>query len=311
MNIDLNNSYATETFGESFSGDVNSRGSEEGDPHGYIDSLFDRNADDDVEGDADADTETKICESQDNPNDGIDSFESLKKSFEMRLVVGTEIDILHAVHKLYCDYAAVMGFSVRKGNQEYFNPTDDVRMKMYHCSCAGTADNKSSKGRIAAYKKQSYRSNCDAKLRADLLLRSARNMSRQKKRLLISMRASGIGVSKAYRFLEDEAGGRENIGFIRKDVYNELNSENRNMSKVDNGDANKLLDILTDRGMSDPSFFWKVKLSDDGRLENLFFRDTRCLIDYQHFGDVLSVDATYKTNKYDLICIPLIGINHH
>ncbi|XP_057770058.1 protein FAR1-RELATED SEQUENCE 5-like [Salvia miltiorrhiza] len=125
------------------------------------------------------------------------------------------------------------------------------------------------------------------------------------------MRASGIGVSRAYRFLEKEAGSRENIGFIRKDIYNELQKESRKVSKINDGDANKLLEMLTDRGMSDPSFFWKVKLSDDGRLKNLFFRDTRCLVDYQHFGDVLSVDATYKTNKYDLICVPMIGINHH
>ncbi|XP_057770674.1 protein FAR1-RELATED SEQUENCE 5-like [Salvia miltiorrhiza] len=125
------------------------------------------------------------------------------------------------------------------------------------------------------------------------------------------MRASGIGVSRAYHFLENEADSRQNIGFIRKDVFKKLYKESRNMSKLKHGDANKLMEILTNKGMSDPSCFWKVKLSDDGRLQNLFFRDTRCLIDYQHFGDVLSVDATYKTNKYDFICVSLVGINHH
>ncbi|XP_057808407.1 protein FAR1-RELATED SEQUENCE 5-like [Salvia miltiorrhiza] len=79
---------------------------------------------------------------------------------------------------------------------------------------------------------------------------------------------------------------------------------------VSDVDANKLYEFLTQKGLTDPSFYWKLK-GDSGRLENLFFRDSRCLIDYQHFGDVLFVDSTFKTNKYGLVCVPFIGINHH
>ncbi|KAG8376357.1 hypothetical protein BUALT_Bualt09G0054700 [Buddleja alternifolia] len=32
-------------------------------------------------------------------------------------------------------------------------------------------------------------------------------------------------------------------------------------------------------------------------------------IDYEYFGDVLSVDTTYKTNQYDLICAAFVGLN--
>ncbi|XP_057808405.1 protein FAR1-RELATED SEQUENCE 5-like [Salvia miltiorrhiza] len=93
------------------------------------------------------------------------------------------------------------------------------------------------------------------------------------------MTSSGIGVSCAYRFVEKEAGSRENVGFLPKDLYNEINRDRRLLAKVKDVDANKL--------------------------------DSRCLIDYQHFGDVVSVDSTYNTNKYGLICVPFIGINHH
>ncbi|XP_057793350.1 protein FAR1-RELATED SEQUENCE 5-like [Salvia miltiorrhiza] len=234
--------------------------------------------------------------------------------------------------------SVLCGFSVRKGSQCYFLNTAAVRAKIYHCSCHGSPDNKCSIGRVSVCKRQSYRSNCNAKLRVaredvespwkvtifdnehnhklldpseSYLLRSARNMSQSKKILLVALTSSGIGVSRAYRFLENEAGSRANIGFLRKDVYNVLNSERREMAKVANADANKLLEYFTDKGKSDPSFYWRVKIGDDGRLKNLFFRDTRYLVDYQHFGDVVSVDATYKTNKYDLACVPIIEINHH
>ncbi|XP_057771005.1 protein FAR1-RELATED SEQUENCE 5-like [Salvia miltiorrhiza] len=44
---------------------------------------------------------------------------------------------------------------------------------------------------------------------------------------------------------------------------------------------------------------------------NFFFRDSRSSLDYDYFGDVLSVDSTYQTNKYKLVCVPFIGVNHH
>ncbi|XP_057797111.1 protein FAR1-RELATED SEQUENCE 5-like [Salvia miltiorrhiza] len=225
----------------------------------------------------------------------------------------------------------MIGFSARTRSQGYFKDRKTVSSKAYHCSCEERPDNKSSNGRLATFKKHSYRSNCKARLRVSrtnvespwvvtlfdkehnhellhpsesYLLHSARKMEHSHKTLLMAMKSSGIGVSRAYRFLE-------NIGFTRKDVYNELHRESTKLANVANADANKLMEYLTEKGLSDPSFYWKVKVSEDGRLQNLFFRDSRCLVDYQHFGDVISVDATYKTNKYDLICVPIVGINHH
>ncbi len=35
------------------------------------------------------------------------------------------------------------------------------------------------------------------------------------------------------------------------------------------------------------------------------------MVDYDCFGDVLVFDTTYRTNKYNLICAPFVGINYH
>ncbi|XP_057803891.1 protein FAR1-RELATED SEQUENCE 5-like [Salvia miltiorrhiza] len=205
-----------------------------------------------------------------------------------RLEVGSLVDTLDDVFDLYTEYGRFNGFSVRKGTQR---PDEDAPWKV----------------RTFA-KKHNHEL---LKHSESYLLRSARKMSDGKKRLIVGMKSSGIGVSKAFRFMENEAGGRQNVGFTRNDVYNELDRENRKMCRVDNADANKLVEYLTEKGLTEPSFYWKVKLSDDCRLEHLFYRDSRCLIDYQHFGDVVFVDATYKTNKYDLMCVPIVGMNHH
>ncbi|XP_057783728.1 protein FAR1-RELATED SEQUENCE 5-like [Salvia miltiorrhiza] len=332
MDIDLNISCSSDGCSDSYSG------------NGIQFDLSKSDSGGDNEQSTDAMSEESVRANEDEPNGESVEEESVNgdlvtlRAVESMINVGSAIDTLDEVFVLYCQYAKMIGFSARKGAQGKFKNTEIECSKAFHCSCEGPPDNKASNGRLAAYKKQSYRSNCKARLRVSrtdvdspwvvtlfekehnhelvhpsesYLLRSARKMAHSQKTLLMAMKSSGIGVSRSYRFLENEAGSRENIGFIRKDVYNELNSNNAKMAKVPNYDANKLLEYFTEKGLSDPSFYWKVKVTDDGRLQNLFFRDSRCLTDYQHFGDVISVDATYKTNKYDLICVPIVGINHH
>ena len=41
-----------------------------------------------------------------------------------------------------------------------------------------------------------------------------------------------------------------------------------------------------------------------------FWRDGRSRIDYNSFGDVICFDNTYRTNKYNMICAPFVGVNH-
>ncbi|XP_057771218.1 protein FAR1-RELATED SEQUENCE 5-like [Salvia miltiorrhiza] len=326
MNIDLNLPFGNDGIEDSVSG---SKGPS---------SIF-NNGDGYDDGDEDCNRSNNFDNGEEcDPEIGDCSVQVSRKLVEGLLNVGCYVDTLDEVHVLYREYGRLTGFSVRKGRQCYFFNSTCVRAKIYYCSCEGFPDNKCSIGRVPVCKRQSYRCNCKAKLRVcrddiespwkvtifynehnhelldpseSYLLRSARNMSQSKKTLLIALTSSGIGVSRAYRFMEIEAGCRANVGFLRKDAYNELNRERRRMSKVPNADVNRLLEYFTDKGLSDPSFYWKVKVDDDGRLKNLYFRDTRCLVDYQHFGDVISVDATYKTNKYDLVCVPIIGINHH
>ncbi|XP_057771117.1 protein FAR1-RELATED SEQUENCE 11-like [Salvia miltiorrhiza] len=227
-----------------------------------------------------ADTEVGEC-----------SVQVSKQLVESLLNVGCYVDTLDEVHVLYREYGRLSGFSVRKGSQSYFLNSMTVRSKMYNCSCEGLPDNKCSIERVPVCKRQSYRCNCKVKLRVardegdspwkvtifdndhnhklldpseSYLLRSARNMSQSKKTLLIALTSSGIGVSRAYRFLENEAGCRANVGFLRKDVYNALNIERREMSKVENVDVNRLIEYFTDKGLRDPLFYWKVKVGDDG-----------------------------------------------
>ncbi|KAL8551639.1 hypothetical protein ACS0TY_000642 [Phlomoides rotata] len=52
-------------------------------------------------------------------------------------------------------------------------------------------------------------------------------------------------------------------------------------------------------------------MNEEGRLLNVFWRDSMVQEDFGIYGDVMVFDTTYKTNKYDLICAPFVGVNNH
>ncbi|KAF5443133.1 hypothetical protein F2P56_035720 [Juglans regia] len=54
-----------------------------------------------------------------------------------------------------------------------------------------------------------------------------------------------------------------------------------------------------------------MDLDDEGRLKNIFWADPRSRAAYQYFGDVVTFDTTYLTNRYGMPFAPFVGINHH
>ncbi|XP_057802906.1 protein FAR1-RELATED SEQUENCE 5-like [Salvia miltiorrhiza] len=263
--------------------------------------------------------------------------EDLVGELRTKFCVGTIlVDEVWKIHVLYCHYAHLTGFSVRKGEQRYFGKDGPIQFKEFLCSCSGLTDPSRLSSRGPVYKKMITRTDCPAKLivqRYDLgpfsvldfqsehnhelvpkdqayLLRSNRMLTYGHKALLEAMQSAGIAVSIACKFMENESGGVGNVGFTRKDAYHHMERLKR-ATKVANGDSIELQKYFTTKSNEEPYFYWKYELDDDGRLMNFFFRDSRSLVDYEAFGDVLSVDTTYRTNRYNLVCTPFVGINHH
>ncbi|XP_042950292.1 protein FAR1-RELATED SEQUENCE 5-like [Carya illinoinensis] len=60
-----------------------------------------------------------------------------------------------------------------------------------------------------------------------------------------------------------------------------------------------------------PRFFALMDLDDEGRLKNVFRADPRSRAAYQYFGDVVTFDTTYLTNRYGMPFALFVGVNHH
>ena len=60
-----------------------------------------------------------------------------------------------------------------------------------------------------------------------------------------------------------------------------------------------------------PSYYFATQLDCEELITNIFWADARMIIDYSYFGDVITFDTTYSTNKDARPLGVFLGLNHH
>ncbi|KAJ0856894.1 putative MULE transposase domain, FHY3/FAR1 family [Helianthus annuus] len=62
---------------------------------------------------------------------------------------------------------------------------------------------------------------------------------------------------------------------------------------------------------SQPNLSYDYITDEENRLKGLFWCDDQAKHNYHVFGDVISFDATYRSNKYSMVFVPFTGIDNH
>ncbi|QHO25130.1 Protein FAR1-RELATED SEQUENCE [Arachis hypogaea] len=120
---------------------------------------------------------------------------------------------------------------------------------------------------------------------------------------------AGIRPSKTYQSFVTAAGGHRELNFIEKDVRNYITREVRNVSKQE--DAKEFGKYLLRMKEKNQNFFFELELEEDQSIKLAFWADARSRAAFEYFGDVISFDTTYNTNRYNLVCGSFVGVNHH
>ncbi|KAF5475046.1 hypothetical protein F2P56_006893 [Juglans regia] len=63
--------------------------------------------------------------------------------------------------------------------------------------------------------------------------------------------------------------------------------------------------------MQNDGFVYVIDVDEELRLRNVFWADARSRATYEYFGDVITFDTTYLTNRYGMPFAPFVGVNHH
>ncbi|XP_038688530.1 protein FAR1-RELATED SEQUENCE 5-like [Tripterygium wilfordii] len=235
------------------------------------------------------------------------------------------------IYAYYKRYANQIGFSVALRSQ-HVGVNGELKYFVIECSRAGK---KKSKSELNPLKPSlSAKVDCKARLRAilqkdetfmiskvvlehnhELISSDIRHFKCNKrintptKRRLELNDQAGIGVSRNFTSLVVEAGGYDHLSFDEKDCRNYIEKARR--LRLGEGDAESIRNYFLRMQRENSNFFYIIDFDDNCRIKNLFWADSRSRSSYEVFGDVVSFDTTYLTNKYDMSFAPFVGVNHH
>ncbi|XP_072074487.1 protein FAR1-RELATED SEQUENCE 5-like [Arachis hypogaea] len=141
------------------------------------------------------------------------------------------------------------------------------------------------------------------------MLKQHRKLNMSICRTIENNEEAGIRPSKTYQSFVAAAGGYRELNFIEKDVRNYITREVRNVSEQE--DANEFGKYLLRMKEKNQNFFFELELEEDQSIKLAFWDDARSRAAFEYFGDVISFDTTYNTNRYNLVCGSFVGVNHH
>ncbi|XP_038699685.1 protein FAR1-RELATED SEQUENCE 5-like [Tripterygium wilfordii] len=249
--------------------------------------------------------------------------------------IGLEFNTLDEAWNYWIDYDKHMGFSVRKA---FVNKSEkDVRVTMRGFVCSEEGVRRVDQRQLNPDShRDETRTNCPVKLSLSLvqdsgkyrvyefvaehnhllhlanityMMRSQRNISEVQGFEIDLACSAGIKLKKAHELMSRQAGGRSNLGFTKDDQKYYLRTKRE--KDMEYGEAGSILRYFQEETIKNPSFNYAVQLDNEEQITNIFWADSRMLIDYIYFGDVIIFDTTYGTNKALRPLVVFTGFNHH
>ena len=242
--------------------------------------------------------------------------------------VGMEFESYEDVYYFYNCYAKEQGFGVRVSNTWYRKSKERYRGKL-SCSSAGFK-----KKSDANRPRPETRTGCPAMIKFRLMdskrwriieveVEHNHLISPKSGKFYKSHKHLGAGTKRTLQL--DSPEEAQKIRLFRTVVIDAEdngtvdvdegvlgnNVEYCNHLKLKEGDAQAVLNYFTRLQLMDPNFFYVVDLNEKGCLRNLFWTDARARVAYGYFGDVVAVDTTCLTNKYEVPLVSFVGVNHH
>lgn len=229
-----------------------------------------------------------------------------------------------AAFQFYQDYSRLCGFDVRRNTTKRSN-NGELSLRYFVCNREGFTDMKSKAvADVDSSKKRRRnmfsRCGCNAKLSLKLIgresvsvyrfverhnhklvvpadrhfLKSGRDMTLGLKSFVFDAAKVRIGASQAHGLMKELVGGYGNVGATARDFRN-FNRDVKQFIGVK--DAQIVLDKFEAMKQEVGSFYYKYEVDSSGCLTKLFWADPIGRKNYEAFGDVISFDATFGTNK--------------
>ena len=215
--------------------------------------------------------------------------------------IGRTFPSMDDVYEFYQNYAAKMGFKVRKGKGQKLG-NEIVKKKTYLCSQEGYRSKKQY-AKMTKYSRKETRTGCNAQLQIEL---------KNDEYEIVKFEAEHnheLQESTQRHCIDSGSEILEAAGPCDMNYSKPLG--HKNMNNLQSKDAQGLINYLNQLRVEDPSLFNNIQLDAECRVTNFFWSDRRSKMDYDYFGDVLILDTTFRMERYNMICAQFLGVNHH
>ncbi|XP_021749463.1 protein FAR1-RELATED SEQUENCE 5-like [Chenopodium quinoa] len=135
-----------------------------------------------------------------------------------------------------------------------------------------------------------------------------RKMHIMHKKLIVDNSKVNVGPVRSYTMMKELAGSHDNVGASKQDFknfYRDLKAY------IDGSDAQMFVDNFQNKKVLWSAFFFSYDVDEEDRLCRALWADPICRKNYALFGDMVSFDTTFKTNRYNMIFGPFTGVDHH
>jgi zinc finger SWIM domain-containing protein 3 len=106
---------------------------------------------------------------------------------------------------------------------------------------------------------------------------------------------AGIGPKAAHELACIQVGGSANLSYTLQDHKNYLRGKRQR--EMAYGQVGSMLRYFQEKNVENPSFQYALQMDQEEHIANIFWADAKMLTDYAYFGDVVSFDTTFGTNK--------------
>ncbi|KAD2394131.1 hypothetical protein E3N88_41108 [Mikania micrantha] len=224
---------------------------------------------------------------------------------DQKPMVGNIYDSWDQVYKMYETYAEFSGFGIRISGCKKWKGQITHRVT----DCKALIRLKAIKGEPKYLLYEFVENHNHELISSDNmdLTRKGRHLNFEDIQFVHKMSLNKVGPTVAHRSQTSLKGGHHNMRGTRSAFTN----VSRDITMfIGDRDIQLVVQELEERAKNLPNFsydFFHV----GHELKAIFWADDLSKVNYRMFGDVLGFDATFSTNKYNMIFVPFTGVDHH
>jgi hypothetical protein len=136
-----------------------------------------------------------------------------------------------------------------------------------------------------------------------------RYMTDIEKQLSRTLQESRIKPRKIMAIFRKMSGSLKCMHFLKDDINNLKQQDRRKIMK--NTDMDRTIEYVKKIQIRQPGFFYTMNVDENNVVKSIFWTDVKARLNYSLYGEYVSFDTTYSTNKYNMPFAPIVGVNGH